>query len=50
MTDMSEEELEALAGAVEMALDWNLDVPEEDMKLYREYIEQRRQQKTEGTK
>lgn len=50
MTDMSEEELEALASAVDMALDWNLDVPEEDMKLYREYIERKRQQKIEGTK
>ena len=47
---MSEEELKALVGAVEMALDWNLDVPEEDMKLYREYVERKRQQKKEGTK
>lgn len=50
MTDKNEEELEALVGAVEMALDWNLDVPEDDMKLYREYIERKRQQKKEGTK
>lgn len=50
MTDMSEEELEALVGAVEMALDWNLAVPEDDMKLYREYIERKRQKKIDGTK
>lgn len=50
MTDMSEEELEVLVGALDMALDWNLDVPDDDMNLYREYVERKRQQKIEGTK
>lgn len=50
MKDMSEEELEVLVGAVDMALDWNLDVPDDDMNLYREYVERKRQQKKEGTK
>lgn len=35
-------EKEALINAVEMAIDWCLDVSEDDIKLYHSYIEERK--------
>lgn len=38
MIDNNEEEMDALAGAVDMELDWNIPVPKEEMEMYREYV------------
>lgn len=42
MDGLSDGDLEALVAGVEMGLDWNLEIQEEDMEIYREYIERRK--------
>lgn len=45
MDGLSDGDLEALVAGVEMGLDWNLEIQEEDMEIYREYIKNKEEEK-----